>query len=303
MLARTRRLAASSIAVSAVSMVAFASTASAATPPPWDGSTTPTSSSTCVMPGSPTSDPTHLFVSTYTDSGLPTITDVQFGHASTYVLAPGATNVPLHVLATETCSGVGDVRIALTKSPSTFLPFTSMTFDTTDAFHASVTQVAPLTTTYAGVYHAAFGLVTRRYDSFQIGIDGAYVTSSPGTGGTYVSGPWSTKKLYLLLKTTLTAAATKASVKKGVKVTFSTVLKKASGSTYTNASGEAVLFQTRIGKGKWVTRATRTTTAAGAASYAFAPTTTMTWRWVHANRLTGTFTAAGLSVVKTIKVT
>jgi hypothetical protein len=29
----------------------------------------------------------------------------------------------------------------------------------------------------------------------------------------------------------------------------------------------------------------------------------MTWRWVHANRLTGSHTAASVSAVKTIKVT
>ena len=128
-----------------------------------------------------------------------------------------------------------------------------------------------------------------------------------------MSGPWSSKKLYLLLKTNLSAAASKTSVKKGRSVTFSTVLTKASGSTYANAAGETVVFQTRIGTKKWVTRATndeyalgcatRTTTSAGAASYSFAPTSTMTWRWVHANRLTGSHTASSVSAVKTIKVT
>jgi hypothetical protein len=241
-------------------------------------------------------------VDTYTDSGLPTITDVQFGHASTYVLVPGTTQVPVRALATETCGGIGFVRVGLTRGTTDFVPLIAMTFDTTDAFHASLTQVVPLTTASAGRYLPSFGLVQRRYDSFQIGTDGVYVTSTPGSSQTYVSGPWSSKKLYLLLKTTLTAAASKSSVKKGRSVTFSTVLKKASGGTYANAAGEAVLFQTRIGKGKWVTRATRTTSSTGTASYSFKPTVKMTWRWVHVNRLSGTYTAASVSVVKTIKV-
>jgi hypothetical protein len=276
--------------------------ATAVTLPAWDTDTTPTTSSTCTIT-TLASDVTHGYVRTYADSGLPTVTAVEFGHGSTYVLAPGTTQIPVRALATETCSGVSDIRIALTRDTSVYLPFTSMAFDTTDAFHASVSEPVALTTTYAGIYRASFGYVVRRYDTFQLGVDFALVSSTVGSGGTFVSGPWSSKKLYLLLETTLTAAASRASVKKGRSVTFSTVLKKASGASYANAAGEKVLFQTRIGKGKWVTRTTRTTSSTGAASYSFKPTVKMTWRWVHANVLTGTYTAASVSAVKSIKVT
>jgi len=267
MLARTRLGLGAGLATVTVaaSLVVLAVPATAATPPPWDTGTTPTTSPTCTI-STITSDPTHLYLTGYADTGVPTITDVQLGHGSTYVIGPGTTQVPVRVFGTETCGGVGDLRVALTRDTTVYISVTGMAFETTDAFHATMVKNVAVTTSY-------------------------------------VSGPWSSKKLYLLLKTNLSAAASKTSVKKGRSVTFSTVLTKASGSTYANAAGETVVFQTRIGTKKWVTRATRTTTSAGAASYSFAPTSTMTWRWVHANRLTGSHTASSVSAVKTIKVT
>jgi len=303
MLARTRLGLGAGLATVTVaaSLVVLAVPATAATPPPWDTGTTPTTSPTCTI-STITSDPTHLYLTGYADTGVPTITDVQLGHGSTYVIGPGTTQVPVRVFGTETCGGVGDLRVALTRDTTVYISVTGMAFETTDAFHATMVKNVAVTTSSAGLYHAPFGYVLTRYSTFQLGVDFALVASAAGAGA-YVSGPWSSKKLYLLLKTNLSAAASKTSVKKGRSVTFSTVLTKASGSTYANAAGETVVFQTRIGTKKWVTRATRTTTSAGAASYSFAPTSTMTWRWVHANRLTGSHTASSVSAVKTIKVT
>ena len=222
---------------------------------------------------------------------------------SVLTLVPGTTLVTTRITATQSCSGVGSVASGLvvgTTRLSDDVPFLRAS---TDAFRSVWASSNPLTPANAGAYRMPTAIVAPRYASFVLTDVWKLVGKSDFVGTpTIVTGPWSTKVLYVQRATTQVTAASRTSVAKGGKVTFRSTLRKAGTTAYIAAAGASMAFQTKLPGGAWQTRARVSTNASGVATYTFAPPRTMSWRWVHAGTRTGSFTAPSISAAKTIKV-
>jgi hypothetical protein len=225
------------------------------------------------------------------------------------VLKPGTHTTAFRVTVHQLCGGVGAVaafaRQSLSGGPVGALSPIPVTQLTTDSFDATFGLVSSSSTFLTGWVEVPVVLVAPRYDSFVLDQDFALVSKVAYSGAsTYLTGPWSTQRLYVELATTQTASASKSTVAKGGTVSFSTTLKAADVGGYVALPGATLKFQTKLPGKPWVTRATKTTTSTGRASYTFKPAATQQWRWVHAENITtAPYSAASTSAVKTIKVT
>lgn len=304
---RTRRLGVAAAAASAGLALALlpASPASAVTVPNWPASRVPV--------GCPITNVTETaggYNLTYTDSSPVTVTGWTFnGSTSRVVLKPGSNTTLLQITASQQCSGVQGViplyRQSINGGPLTTATPLSVDQLSTNAFNAVYGYAGTLTPTTTGYLELPLLATAPRYGAFVLDQDFALVSSVPYSGGiSYVTGPWSKQRVYLVLATTQTTTASKTSVPKGGSVTFGTTVKAAGPSTYQAAAGVSVKFQTKLPGKPWVTRATKTTTSTGRASYSFKPSATQQWRWVLAENITtAPYRAGSISAVKTIKVT
>ena len=307
-LRRPRRWGAATVsAVSAGLALALlpASPASAATAPDWPTSRVPTGCAS-MTPGP---DPSG-FALAYTDTRTPTVTGWTYnGSKSRVVLPPGTLRTVFKVTSTQTCSGVAGMAVYVRESINGGAPFvapSSLTRLSTNAFSAVFGVIDnSASADVTGWVEVPLVLTAPRYESFTLDANFGLLSKVDYTGGsTFLTGSWSTQRVYIVLATTQTTSASRAAVAKGGTVTFATSLKKASPAAYVALPGVAVKFQTKLPGKAWVTRATRTTSATGRATYAFKPGATMAWRWVRAENITTTpFTAASTSAARTIKVT
>jgi hypothetical protein len=154
----------------------------------------------------------------------------------------------------------------------------------------------------AGVYRIVAIVVLRRYDTLTLNQDFLYVSSTVPSASTVIAGPSPQKNYFVLRQTTLATSQSATKVKKGKTVKVTGLLKYATNAGYVPDNGERVLAQTRIGTGKWVTRATLTTTSTGAVAYYLAPLRTTQVRFVLANVYSGRYTAAAISATRTVTV-
>jgi len=154
-----------------------------------------------------------------------------------------------------------------------------------------------------GAYRIPTVSVAQRFSSVVLTDTSSLVSKTDYAGApTIVTGPWSNAVVYVRRATTQVTSASRTIVAKGKKVTVRTTLRKASATSYVPAAGAVVILQTRVKGGAWITRATRKTGSTGIAAYTFAPTRTMTWRWIHKGTTSGAFTAPTTSAAKLLTV-
>lgn len=294
------------VAAAAVAgLAATALPAQAATAPDWPASRVPTGSG-CVIAGytPASSSASGLNEYTFTDTQTPTVTGWSAnGRRTDLVLPPGPTLVTFRITATQTCSGVGSVTSGLlvgSRRVSDAFPFLRAT---TDAFASTWASSVSMRPTDAGAYRIPSVNLTRRYSGFVLTDLWALVGKTDDTAAPVtVTGPWSTSVLYVRRATTQAPSASASKVARGRTVGVRTVLRKAGSTSWVPAAGAVVVLQTRYPGGRWVTRATRTTTSTGAASWSFKATRTLYWRWVHVGTRSGTFTAPSTSPVRLLRV-
>jgi hypothetical protein len=234
------------------------------------------------------------------DTSTPVVTDVLLNGGTTLVVPPaGATRV-LTAKIKAPCSGAGLALGLLLKNETGYtVPFFSPA--SSDVFAGSWTQSQAVTTDDVGYYRMGEMQVGRRYDSFIL--DSAFTyTSSVSSVATaiFVSGPWSLKKLYVLRAMTLAPKLSVAKIAKGKTVKATAVLKMATNAGYVADASDKVVVQTKVGAGKWISNATLTTNASGVVSYSFVLTATTQVRFVHNRVLSGKFTNAITSAIKTV---
>lgn len=246
---------------------------------------------------------------TYGDGITPTVSGWTANGSRTRVsLKPGSNPFVIRYTAQQLCGGVGGVvgfgRSSTGGAPASPLVAVAGTAATSNAFDSVWANSATLSAPLTGWVEIPIAGTGPRYDSFVLDDNFGLVSKTDAAGGIqYVTGTWSKQRVYITLKTTHTVTATKTSVRRGSPVTFTTTFKAAGASAYVAKAGSVVKFQTKLPGKAWVTRATRTTTSTGRASYTFSPTATQAWRWVHTENITTTpYTAASTSVVKTITV-
>jgi hypothetical protein len=144
--------------------------------------------------------------------------------------------------------------------------------------------------------------VSQRYSSFVLKDDWSLVTSTAFAGTpTTVTGAWSTKAFYFLRATTLSNALSATKLKKGKTVKATAQLKMATTAGFVNDAGAKVAVQTKVGTGKWVTKATLTANASGVVTYSFVLAATTSVRFVHATTHSGNFTNGIISAIKVVK--
>lgn len=119
---------------------------------------------------------------------------------------------------------------------------------------------------------------------------------------TTIFGSFVTQKFYLLRATTLTNTLSATKVTKGKTVKATAVFKYATNVGYVGYESAKVKVQTKIGTGAWVTNATLTTSSAGIVSYSFVVSKATSVRFVAATVLSGKFTNAATSAIKTVTV-
>jgi hypothetical protein len=298
---RASRVAAGAALSSAVLLLASVP-ASAATVPDWPTSRVPVCQPTTVAPAG-----SGLAI-TYDDTTVPTVSGWTYnGSRSRLVLSPGSEQVTLSLGIRQGCSGVGSVTLVARQSLEGGSPITSSFLVeplTSDVFNGPWGFSQPREGTITGWAEIVAVITGPRYSQFIL--DEAFGLSSKtdGVSTTPVTGPWSTQRLYVVLASTQSTSQSRTSVAAGGSVTFRTTVRVNGGTTYVAKPGVPVKFQTKVGTGPWTTRATRTTSATGTASYTFRPSRTMLWRWVLAENIsTAPYYAASRSAAKTIRVT
>jgi hypothetical protein len=300
MLSSRRRVALhSTAAVAALAAVALTTPAQAVTAPNWITGTVPVLSPTCTLDNT-FDDPTHLLNAQYTDSSVPAFTDVWLNSGNVVVLAPGApTSYKFRVRAVDQCSGVGLVQSALKYRGS--LHFSLLAPETTNVLTGTWSTTLTASPSDAGLVTNPLGITTRRYDQFHLGSDFELISKTDHVGGfLYTVGPWSTKRMYFLDKSTITNTLSATKVAKGKTVKASAVLSYAGNAAYLPNAGGTVLVQTKVGTGRWLTNATLVANAAGAVSYSFVLTNTTAVRFIHPRSLAGRFTEAVTSPIKVV---
>lgn len=247
---------------------------------------------------------------TYADTVVPSVVGWGINGKTTYaLLVPGLQTLTFSARVKQGCGGLqgsgGGLFLRITNGPtSNIFPF-NMASTTTNPFDQTFANSFTGDASYAGMYQVPAAVFQKRFDTFTLNsTDFSYVSSTADTSDApTLTGPWSTQRTYLLLKTTVSTSASRSTVPAGGNVTFRATLKKAGLAAYVPAAGSKVVLQTRVGTGSWVTRATRTASATGAVSFTFAPSRTMSWRWVHVGEKTSLYTAPVTSTVKRITVT
>jgi hypothetical protein len=244
-----------------------------------------------------------LYTIAYVDSHAPTVSDVTINGGTSVAIPPAGSTYKVLVKADQLCSGIGYFAAAwVVRGAGYEQPLFTPT--TTDAFHATMGYThASVLPSAAGVYRLGLILAGPRYGTFTLNSDFT-LNGTPVAGpvGSYVTGTWSTKKLYVLRQTTLGTSQSAAKVKPGKTVHVYGLLKYATDTGYKADNGEKVFVQVKVGKGKWVTKATLTASSTGAVAYTFAPTKTSYVRFGHAAVYSGRYTAAIASATRTIVV-
>jgi hypothetical protein len=153
-----------------------------------------------------------------------------------------------------------------------------------------------------GVWSIPFGLTLRRYDSVVLDKDFKVVGTPVATlsAQSVTVGPWAAKRFYVVRAMTLSNALSAAKVTKGKTVKATAVLKMATNAGYLADASDKVVVQTKVGTGTWTTRATLTTNASGVVSYSFVLTATTQVRFLHNRVLSGKYTNAVTSGIKTV---
>jgi hypothetical protein len=306
MLARPRRIAVASALVSGLVLALVpASPASAVTIPDWPASRVPT--------GCPALTPAEVGGALqlgYTDGVAPTVTGWTYNNATRrVVLKPGNNPLILRISVRQTCGGSEGVlaygRSSIGGGAPSGLIAVPTVAASTNAFTSVWSSTGNVIPPFSGWVEIPVMVTAPRYSAFVLDDQFGLVSKTAYAGAsTWVTGSWSTQRVYFILATNHTTNASKTSVRRGTAVTFATTFKAANGSTYAAKSGAVVKLQTKLPGGSWVTRATRTTSASGKATYTFAPSATMSWRWVAGENIaTAPYTAASTSAVKTITVT
>jgi hypothetical protein len=282
----------------AVSMIALATPAQAISPPLWPtAGRIPTGCSSLSL-GISGGD----WQYGVTDATDATLVDITINSGS-YVVAPPAgvaTQLRFHVR--ETCSGVLGLSVGV-KLNGVAVVQAAIPNAPANVFDGWwTTNTSNIQPDSAGYYTFPFAQAYHRWDTFVL--DGTYhlvsaVDNVPGTDEGLQFGPWSTKNLYILRAASLTPAAP-AKAKKGKTVKATAVLKYASNTGYVVDAADKVIVQTKVGAGKWVSNATLTTNASGVVSYSFVLAATTQVRFVHNRVLSGKFTNAVTSAIKTV---
>jgi hypothetical protein len=298
---KTRRRVALGIsaATSAVSMIVLAVPAQALTVPIWPTAGHVPTGNGCVVVNAISAPGDGIIQMAVTDTGNPTVSDVWFNAGTTVKAVPAGTPYNINLKVVETCTGVGDIIPVLVHAGTwaniSGSPATANVFD---GIWSDPQTAKP---DDAGLYKIPLVGVSRRYDSLVLRADFTVVgTPVAGTGDQLVVGPWATKSLYILRATTVTNALSAAKVKKGKTVKATAVLKRATNAGYVADNGGKLAVQTKVGSGKWVTNATLTANASGVVTYSFVLTATTQVRFVHPRTLSGNFTEAITSAIKTV---
>lgn len=301
--AARRRLSISVSAAAGIAALALGvAPAQAATPPSWPtGGKVPTGCASVAVAGSGSASQF-----TFTDETAPTLASsgVQFaGGKRIFVVPPTGATAVFEATVSNGCSGVGAVVVSVIRPDGTggtgfFGPVT------TDAFGGRwQTGPALATPNNAGPFTFLSADVRRRYDSFVLDSSFKYVSAVPAAGAaTKVIGPWSTKPIYILRATTLTAAVSKAKVARGKKVTVSGVLKVADLGAYVGYPGAKVVVQTKVGTGAWKSRSTLTANGSGSVTWSLKILKKTQVRLVAAQVLASPYSAAVISATRTVKV-
>ncbi len=282
-----------------------ASSASAVTVPDWPTARVPSGCPIIAVAGA-----SPAFTLTYDDGIAPTVGGWSYNNStSRVVMKPGTNPTAFRVKATQTCGGVlvavPFIRSSINGGPVVGPAGTSIDPLTTNAFASVFGAVGSAPAGTTGWVEVPIIGVAPRYDDFTLDQDFALVSKTDYSGAlVFTTGPWSKQRVYIVLASTQTASASKSVVTRGGSVTFSTAVKVAGPAAYQAAAGVSVKFQTRLPGKAWVTRATKTTSATGRASYSFAPGSTMSWRWVLAENITTTpYWAGSSSAPKSVRVT
>jgi len=299
---KTQRRAALGITALATvaSTIALAVPAQAVTPSIW-----PTSGHIPVGVGclatSVVPDPDGVLQTTFTDSGNPTISDVNFSGGTVVKAVPAGTAYKLNVVASEPCSGIKTLT-PVSVHNGTWANHSPAATTEAAAFSGVWAEANVAHPDDAGLYKFTIAGASRRYDSFVLRADFTVVgTPVTGTGFQLVVGPWATKSLYILRATTLTNALSAASATKGKTIKATAVIKRATNAGYVADASAKVAVQTKVGTGKWVTNATLTANASGVVTYSFVLSATTQVRFVHGRTLSGNFTEAVISPIKVVK--
>lgn len=303
---RTRRLGVAAAAAAGLALALLpATSASAVTIPDWPASRVPVG-----CPVTAVAETAGGYELTYSENAPVTITGWTFnGSTRRIVLQPGSTTTTLKITAKQLCSGVLGLlpifRQSINGGPlsgPTGVPVTALSSNAFTATYGTTGSATPPTTGY--IEMPLVGSAPR-YDSFVLDQDFALVSKVAFSGATqYSTGAWSKQRVYLELATRQAATASKSTVAKGGTVTFDTAVSIAGPTKYVPAAGVTVKLQTKLPGQAWATRATRTTSGTGKASYAFKPGATMAWRWVLAENITtAPYWAGSMSAAKTITVT
>jgi hypothetical protein len=302
---KSRRGAASGItaAASALAMLALAAPVEALPTPAWPtAGRIPTGCTAPLLIGGAAADWHYAF----TDTSVPTFSDVHVGAGASNitVVPPTGAAVKVSAKTNDTCGGVGfaGVDISLNGTIITGASLGPATADVFSGWWTSTVGTFPPDFA-AGVWKLPVGIVARRYDGFVldkafkiVGIPTATVSSNQA-----IVGAWALKPFYYVRAMTLSNTLSTAKAKKGTTVKTTAVLKMATNSGYAADASDKVVVQTRVGSGTWVSNATVTTNASGVASYSFVLTATTQVRFVHNRVLSGKFTNAVTSAIKTVK--
>jgi len=241
---------------------------------------------------------------TFTDTAVPVVTGWTVNNKTgSIALVPGSTLVTFRVNATQNCGGVGAVTTGLVVGSTRVTDGFPLVRDSSDAFRSVWRSSVTMTPANAGAYRIPTVTIAQRYSSVVLTDAWSLVSKTDYSGApTTVTGAWSNAVVFVRRATTQVTSASKSTIRKGTKVTLRTTLRKAGSTAYTAAAGAVVILQTRVSGGAWTTRATLKTSSTGVAAYTFAPTRTMTWRWIHKGTTSLTFTAPNTSAAKLLTV-
>jgi len=244
------------------------------------------------------------WIYTFTDASQPIVTDARVSGNATNVtvLPPAGGPLNLYLKGSEPCSGIALLGgyFARNRVIISALPFTNTTANAFSSWWTyNIPNIKP--DDAAGVWTLPYAVVERRYDSFVLDQDFKIVGSPTATATSIgTTGAWANKPSYVLRAMTLSNALSAAKIAKGKTVKATAVLKMATNTGYVADASDKVVVQTKVGTGKWISNATLTTNASGVATYSFVLTATTQVRFVHARVLSGKFTNAVISAIKTV---
>lgn len=303
---RPRRAAAVVVALGVGASLLAAPPASAVTPPAWETGRVPQGCNTEPSIG-PTATGFELQINDLSDPRVSGWT--VSGSRKRLLLTPNGTRVDIRARAINLCGGLAAVTMttfyndAIT-GPGALIPVTAENV-TSNVFDGewSYSYIRPEITT--GWFMVPTVTVRARYTLFTLDENLDFLRSAARQATPIeVRGAWSSQRIYLTLKTIQTATASRSTVPRGGRVTFTTTVKRTGATAYVPHAGVGVRFQTRAPGGVWTTRATVATTSTGRASYTFAPSATLQWRFVLPENLTTVpYTAPSTTPARTVTVT